>query len=236
MKKLIEGLRQFVQTVRHEEKELFARLATAQQPEVLLITCSDSRVAPHLMTQTRPGDLFVIRNAGNIIPPYGHRASGEAASVEYAVTALEVRDIIVCGHSNCGAMRGLLDLAQVAATMPRVNEWLELCQPTRRIVEEQLSQLDDAARLDGAIQINVLAQLNNLRSHPSVVARLDAGDLNLHGWIYDIGSGDVRAFDSDSECGSFVSLNDAPPAATNRFGNARGGYLRAGSRVCCCAR
>jgi carbonic anhydrase len=215
MKKLIEGLRQFVHTVQHEERELFAKLATAQAPEVLLITCSDSRVAPHLMTQTRPGDLFVIRNAGNIIPPYRQGASGEAATVEYAVTQLEVRDIIVCGHSNCGAMRGLLDLPQVAATMPRVNEWLELCQPTRRIVEQQLGQLDETARLDGAIQINVLAQLHNLRSHPSVAERLSTGDLNLHGWVYDIGSGDVRAFDSDSGVGSFVSLNNSPPTGTH---------------------
>jgi carbonic anhydrase len=225
MKKLIEGLRQFVQTVRYEEQELFARLATAQQPEVLLITCSDSRVAPHLMTQTRPGDLFVIRNAGNIIPPYSHEPTGEAASVEYAVTGLEVRDIIVCGHSNCGAMRGLLDLEQVAASMPSVNQWLELCQPTRRIVEGQLGQLDEKVRLDGAIQINVLAQLNNLRSHPSVAARLDTGDLNLHGWVYDIGSGDVRAFDSDSECGAFVSLNDSAVTATT--GDVRSGLLQA---------
>jgi carbonic anhydrase len=209
MKKLMEGVRQFVHTVQGEERELFSRLETSQDPDVLIVTCSDSRIALHLLTQARPGDLFVMRNVGNIVPPSsGRHLGGEAATLEFATVALEVRDIIVCGHSNCGAMKGLLDPGVVAG-MPLVKEWLEQCEPTRRIVVEQLSDLDAAARLERAIEINVLAQLNNLRTYPFVVARKSAGDLQLHGWVYDIGSGDVRAFDSDS--GAFVSLTDSPP-------------------------
>lgn len=210
MKKLIEGLRQFVHSVKHEERELFTRLASQQAPEVLFITCSDSRVAPHLMTRTRPGDLFVIRNAGNIIPPYSTHVGGEVATVEYAVSALGVKDIIVCGHSNCGAMNGLLNLEEVSAKLPRVGKWLESCASTREIIQSQFSELDAPARLERAIELNVLAQLNNLRNHPSVAARLHAGDLELHGWVYDIPTGQVVAF--DSERGEFVPLLDDAPA------------------------
>lgn len=206
MKRLIDGLRQFVQTVQVEEQELFSRLEESQEPDVLFVTCSDSRIAPHWMTQTRPGDLFVIRNAGNIIPPHDRHVGGEAATVEYATTALEVSDIIICGHSNCGAMKGLLNLDKLR-TMPYVQEWLRYCEPVRGIAHEQLGDLDDEARLDRTIELNVLEQLSHLGGHPSVAARLESGDLNLHGWVYDIGSGDVRAF--DSETGVFASLHDA---------------------------
>jgi carbonic anhydrase len=207
MKKLVEGLRHFVRTLHAEEQELFSRLAKAQKPDALFVTCSDSRIAPHLITQSGPGDLFVIRNAGNIIPAYGDDAGGEAASVEYAAAALEVADIIVCGHSNCGAMNGLLALEELGRDLPTVKAWLERCEPTRRIVNEQFAALDASQRLQRAIEVNVLVQLENLCSHPSVRTRLAAGNLGLHGWVYDIGSGHVRAF--DSERGAFVSLIDS---------------------------
>jgi carbonic anhydrase len=207
MKKLIEGLRRFVHTVETEEKELFASLAKGQAPEVLFITCSDSRIAPSMMTNTRPGDLFVIRNAGNIIPPYGDRVGGEIATVEYAVSALRVKDIIVCGHSNCGAMGALSKLDEVEKDLPRVHKWLGLCDSTRLIVDTQLQDLDPDARLERTIELNVLAQLNHLRTHPSVAARLQAEDINLHGWVYDIGSGHVRAFDAEKR--EFVPIISA---------------------------
>jgi carbonic anhydrase len=207
MQKLIDGVAQFVQTVQQEEQELFARLAASQDPDVLFVTCSDSRIAPHLMTQTGPGDLFVIRNAGNIIPPHDEqRATGEAATVEYATSALGVKDIIVCGHSNCGAMNGLLNLGEVAKSLPVVEKWLDHCAGTLRIAREQLDHLSPDARLDRTIELNTLAQLSNLRTHPSVAARLKRGDIRLHAWVYDIASGHVRAF--DSERGEFVSLVD----------------------------
>ncbi len=215
MKQLIDGLQKFVRTVHAEEQELFARLANSQEPDVLFITCSDSRVAPHLITQTGPGDLFVIRNAGNIIPHCRHEVGGEAASVEYAATALEVKDIIVCGHSNCGAMNGLLNLEALGSKLPAVKKWLEQCEPTRKIVEDQFSDLDEAGQLERAIEVNVLVQLNNLHSHPSVATRVAAGELRLHGWVYDIGTGHVRAFDHESR--GFVSLVDMSQTQSNEI-------------------
>ncbi len=209
MEKLIAGLKQFVRTVQEEEQELYAKLASGQRPETLFVTCSDSRIAPHKMTRTGPGELFVIRNAGNIVPPHGHNITGEAATVEYAVNALGVKDIIVCGHSNCGAMKGLLNLEALEQTLPNVRRWLEFCQPTRHIVERQFAELGPDQRLDKAIELNVLAQLDNLRSHPSVAAHVYSGDVRLHAWVYDIPTGHVRAFDSTKN--RFVSLLDGPP-------------------------
>jgi carbonic anhydrase len=205
MQKLIDGLKQFVHTVQNEERELFERLAGQQAPTVLFVTCSDSRVVPHFMTQTGPGDLFIIRNAGNIIPPPGRDATGEAATVEYAVAVLGVEDIIVCGHSNCGAMNGLLKLDELGPELQTVKDWLGICAPTRRIVEAQCDHLEGDALLDRTIELNVLAQMNNLRCHPSVAARLHKGDLRMHGWVYDIPSGHVRAF--DGEHGDFRTIN-----------------------------
>lgn len=109
MQKLIEGLHQFQNSVFGTQRELFERLAHGQTPETLFITCSDSRINPNLLTQTEPGELFILRNAGNIVPPYSTSQGGEAATIEFAVAGLNVRDIIICGHSHCGAMKGLLD-------------------------------------------------------------------------------------------------------------------------------
>jgi carbonic anhydrase len=205
MQKLIEGLKQFMHTVQAEEAQLFEQLAHSQNPGVLFVTCSDSRVVPHLMTGSDPGDLFVIRNAGNIIPLPGPVVTGEAATLEYAVDALGVEHIVVCGHSNCGAMKGLLDVAALEDALPTVRQWLSHCEPTRRIIETQYADLEGSARLDRAIELNVLAQLDHLRCHPGVAARLHRGDLQLHGWVYDIPSGRVRAF--DSERASFAVIN-----------------------------
>jgi carbonic anhydrase len=208
MQKLIDGLKRFVHTVENEERELFDKLARHQAPSVLLVTCSDSRVVPHFMTQTGPGDLFVIRNAGNIIPPPGHAATGEGATVEYAMAALGVADVIVCGHSNCGAMNGLLHVDDLGPGLQTVKDWLGVCAPTKRIVDTQLGHLEGDALLDRTIELNVLAQLDNLRCHPSVAARVHQGDVRLHGWVYDIPSGHVRAF--DGERGDFRVINHDP--------------------------
>lgn len=207
MQKLIHGLRRFMNTVQRDERELFERLAGAQHPEAMFIACSDSRVVPHLLTQTRPGDLFILRNAGHIVPPYGDRACGAAASVEFAVSALGVRDIVVCGHSDCGAVKSLLD-PDSCAHMPAVRRWLDVAAPVREIMARRAGELagggDPAARINAAIEANVLAQLANLHTHPCVAERISAGALEIHGWVYDIGSGGVRAF--DSQAGVFVEL------------------------------
>lgn len=206
MRKLIEGLQHFMHTVYEGERDLFAHLAEQQQPEVLFITCSDSRISPHLITQTKPGELFVIRNAGNIVPGYhANIDSGEAATIEYAVAALGVKDVIVCGHSNCGAMKGLLN-PEALASLPIVARWLNHADTTRRIVRESFAHLDGDALLDATIEVNVLAQVANLQTHPSVAARVAAGKLNIHAWVYDIPKGEVRAF--ESETGTFVRVSE----------------------------
>lgn len=176
----------------------------------MLITCSDSRVSPTLITQAAPGDLFVLRNAGNLVPPYGAAAlSGEAATVEFAVASLGVRDIVVLGHSNCGAMQGLL-APESCGHLPAMQAWLQLAESTRRILRETYAELEGEARLAKAIEVHVMVQLANLRTHPCVAARLAAGDLKLHGWVYDIGTGVVAAYDSEE--GRFSPMTDEQPS------------------------
>lgn len=197
MQKLVEGLHQFRTQVFRPNRELFDRLAQGQNPETLVIGCSDSRVDPLLITQAQPGDLFVLRNAGNIVPPHHASNGGEGAAIEYAVVGLEVKDILVCGHTQCGAMKGLLE-PQSLETMPVVEEWLRHADRTRRILKENYAHLEGDALLTAAVEENVLAQLENLRTLPSVAARLAAGKLHLHGWVYKIETGQVFGFEPAS--------------------------------------
>ena len=217
MQKLINGLHQFQQSIFSSQRELFERLAHGQSPETLFITCSDSRINPNLITQTEPGDLFILRNAGNIVPAHGASNGGEAATIEFAVAGLGVRDIIICGHSHCGAMKGLLDDSLVADT-PAVRQWLTHAETAKRVMRENYATLEGAARVSACVQENVLAQLENLRTHPSVAARLARGQISLHGWVYKIETGQVFAF--DPALGQFVQLSQAPastPAPTGRL-------------------
>ncbi len=202
MQKIVEGIQHFQKRVFRHQRKLFEKLAEGQRPEVLFITCSDSRINPNLLTQTGPGDLFILRNAGNIVPPYGAGGGGEAATIEYAVSNLGVTDIIVCGHSRCGAMGALVDPA-AAGDAPAVTRWLAYAEVTKRILRENYQGLagDDLAAV--ATQENVLAQLDNLKTHPSVAARLARDAVSLHAWVYLIETGEVYAYDQDQ--GVFVS-------------------------------
>src|SRR5688500_10819560 len=167
MQKLIEGFHHFQASIFSSQRELFERLARGQTPEALFITCSDSRINPNLITQTGPGDLFILRNAGNIIPPYGAANGGEGATIEYAVGALGVKDIIVCGHSHCGARAGLLH-PESLTELPLVRHWLTHAEATRRIVKENYGHLSGPALLTATVEENVLVQLENLRTQPAV--------------------------------------------------------------------
>jgi carbonic anhydrase len=185
---------------------LFERLAIGQQPEALLITCSDSRINPNLITQTEPGELFIVRNAGNLVPPRGTPVGGEMATIEFAVVGLGIRDIIVCGHSHCGAVKALLNPESIRQTMPAMCAWLDHAEATRRLVNEKYHELSPADRLNVAIQENVLQQLENLRTHAAVAAALARGELKLHGWVYKIESGEVFAYDPTR--GQFLPLTE----------------------------
>jgi carbonic anhydrase len=195
MWKLIKGLRQFKATYVSTHRDLLEQLSHRQKPRVLFITCSDSRIVPNLITQTDVGDLFVIRNAGNIIPPYGAANGGEGATVEYAIHALEIEHIIVCGHSHCGAMKGLMQLDQLHREMPLVCDWLKHAEATRRLVLENYPLYQGEELLEILIAENVLTQIENLRTYPIIHSRLYRGQLKIYGWVYHIETGEVLAFD-----------------------------------------
>jgi carbonic anhydrase len=203
MQKLIQGIHQFQSEDFAPLQGLFQTLAQGQNPETLFITCSDSRIDPNMLTRSKPGDLFIIRNAGNIIPPHGAASGGEAATVEFAVAALGVKDIIICGHSHCGAMKGLLEPHQLTS-LPAVASWLTHAETTRRIIRDNYSELQGDRLLMATVEENVLVQLENLRTLPSVASRLVRGDLNLHGWVYKIETGEVFAYDFAT--GQFVEV------------------------------
>ena len=195
MKQIVDGIRDFQASVFREQQQRFEELANGQHPEALFITCSDSRIDPNLVTQTHPGELFVIRNAGNIVPPFEAVHGGEAATIEYAVKALKVEHIVVCGHSHCGAMQGLLN-PDGLRSLPIVADWLAHASETANRVRENYGDITGPELLARTVAENVLVQLANLRTHPSVTQALDAGELKLHGWVYEFESGQVYAYDS----------------------------------------
>jgi carbonic anhydrase len=192
MEEIIDGIRAFQREVFPENRKLFAELAGGQSPEALMITCSDSRVDPYLFTQSRPGRLFVLRNAGNLVPEFGKYVGGVTATIEFAVVALRVPNIIICGHSGCGAMAGLLNPATLR-NMPSVAEWLEHAAVVRDSLAET-GVLNTPDALERAVEANVVAQLGHLRTHPSVAEALAAGRLDLHGWVYEIATGQVTSY------------------------------------------
>jgi len=208
MQKLIQGIHKFQEENFRPLQGLFERLSKGQNPETLFITCSDSRIDPNMLTRSQPGDLFILRNAGNIVPPHGAANGGEAATIEFAVVALGVKDIIICGHSHCGAMQGLLHPEKVAA-LPAVSSWLSHAETTCRIVRDNYGHLDGDRLVTATVEENVLVQLENLRTLPAVASRLVKGDLHVHGWVYKIETGEVFAYDSTN--GQFVPLAQYQP-------------------------
>jgi carbonic anhydrase len=196
IQKLTEGVHFFRSNEFAKQQTLFQQLVKKQSPKACLITCSDSRIVPELITNANPGDLFVVRNPGNIIPPIGTGNNGEAAGVEYAIAALGVEDIIVCGHTGCGAMKGVLQ-PETVAELPLVREWLGFCGATSQIMRENYKHLKGDDLLTVAAEENVLVQVEHLHTLPIVAARLGRNAIRLHAWIFNIGSGEIFAFDSD---------------------------------------
>jgi carbonic anhydrase len=199
MKELLQGIQEFQSSYFAENRDLFEELGHGQTPRVLFITCSDSRIVPSLITHSDPGDLFVIRNAGNIIPPFGAANGGEGAAVEYAINALNITQIIVCGHNHCGAMKGLLKLNKLQEDMPLVYDWLKHTDATRRLLKDAYSHLQGEDLLNVAISENVITQMDNLKTHPFVRSRLQQGKLFMYGWIYEIETGNVVAYNADTQ-------------------------------------
>ena len=176
MTRIIQGVFNFQRRVFGQKRDLFEQLHGGQRPLALFITCSDSRINPNLLTQTEPGELFVLRNAGNLVPPEGSPPSGEACTVEYAVHHLHIRDVILCGHSECGAMQGLIH-PQATADMPAVTNWLALAGPVVERAKARVPQPAGAALLTAVIEENVLVQMEHLQTYPAVREAAAAGQL-----------------------------------------------------------
>lgn len=209
MKRIVEGLVEFQSNVYPRHKDLFERLKNNQTPSALFITCSDSRVVPNLILQADPGELFIIRTAGNMIPPYAKaHGGGVAASIEYAVEVLGIRDIVLCAHSDCGAMKAVLDPEKVAS-MPAVAEWVRHGELARRHFLEEQSGLEGSAALDRIAKLNVVQQLKHLVAYPFIRSRVERDEIELYGWFYRIESGQILTFDSTT--GEVVEVAEGAP-------------------------
>jgi carbonic anhydrase len=203
MQRLIEGHKKFLAEVFPHRRDQFHLLAESQAPECLFITCSDSRVLPDLILGTGPGDLFITRNAGNVVPVTGNDVDGCTATIEYAVEVLKVKHAILCGHSDCGAMKAALDRRGLEK-LPKASRWLQHVEAAFSH-RQPLNPEDGAhAELCSLIRGNVVAQLLNLRAQPAVARAMIEGRLQVHGWYYEILSGRIERFDEDAR--RFVSL------------------------------
>jgi len=204
MEKVISGIANFQQKPFEDRKDLFAELANGQSPEVLFITCADSRIDPNLITQTDPGDLFICRNAGNIVPPHTKVAGGMTASIEFGVAALGCKHIVVCGHTDCGAMKGALNPGALD-DLPHVQNWLDHARAAVEVVKTKHGHAGHD-ELNAVTEQNVLLQLQHLKTHPVVASRISSGEIALHGWVYDIETGAVNCYDESQD--AFVPIHE----------------------------
>ena len=207
MEHIISGVAKFQKEVYPSKKAAFQKLANGQNPEVLFFTCADSRIDPNLVTQTEPGELFICRNAGNIIPPHSNQTGGMTASIEFAVAALGVSHIIICGHSDCGAMKGAIN-TEGLSSLPHGKEWLGHSRVATEVVKEKCgcAELNNNDHLGLVIEENVVQQLQHIKTHPAVAAKIATGQVKLHGWVYDIESAEIKTYDEAT--GSFKPVED----------------------------
>ena len=201
---LHQGVHRFHHDIFQENRERYETAAREpQKPHTLVITCADSRIDPGALTQSGPGDIFVTRNIGNLVPAYGEMLGGVSAVIEYSVMHLQVSQIVICGHSDCGAMKGLLNRNSLE-TMPTVDRWLNNADAALSIARARNPGVKDAGLLPKLIEENVLLQLNHLRTHPSVAGKVAEGKLALYGWVYEIGEGLVKEYEPEQK--QFVSI------------------------------
>ncbi|HEY8996478.1 MAG TPA: carbonic anhydrase [Edaphobacter sp.] len=193
LKKLKDGIVRFQNSVYPAQAEMYQEaVSRPQQPAALIVTCADSRIDPELITQSHPGEIFVTRNIGNLVPAYGEMLGGVSAVIEYAVSALKVKHVAICGHSDCGAMKALLDPASLD-TMSTVKTWMRNAEAALSVANSLKEDGEDAKqKLARLTEENVLLQLQHLRTHPSVAGAIARNELSLSGWVYDIGTGQVR--------------------------------------------
>jgi carbonic anhydrase len=205
VERILRGVNRFQKRVFPKHRELFQKLALQQRPSALFITCADSRIDPCLLTQTKPGELFICRVIGNVVPRYPQSIGGVSATIEYAVGVLGVPDVIVCGHTDCGVMKGVLN-PKALKPLRNVSAWLRHAEPARRATAKLRGKVTENEFLLALTERNVVEQLANLRTHPAVAAGLEQSTLKLHGWVYDIAEGTVTTYD--------VTANQFLPART----------------------
>ncbi|MDQ2834898.1 MAG: carbonic anhydrase [Acidobacteriota bacterium] len=193
LEELKTGIRRFRTEIYPQHEATYLKAASeAQRPHALIVTCADSRIDPELITQSGLGDVFVTRNIGNLVPPYGEMLGGVSAVIEYAVSALKVRHVVVCGHTDCGAMKGLL-APESLESMPTVKNWLKNAHAALSVARSLAPHDEPPADLIRRLtEENVLLQIQHLRTHPSVAGAMARKELTLSGWVYDIGKGQVR--------------------------------------------
>jgi carbonic anhydrase len=206
LERLKDGIRRFRKDVYPERAEQFQKaMREPQRPYALVITCADSRIHPDVLTQSHPGELFVTRNIGNMVPAYGDMLGGVSAVLEFAVSGLGVKHVVVCGHSDCGAMKALVDPDSVES-MPTVKRWLRNAHAALSVVEAvEDSSRSEAERLQLLAEKNVLLQMQHVRTHPSVAGAMARGELTISGWYYDIAKGEVSV--CESEDGKFEAVS-----------------------------
>lgn len=194
MDRLVAGHKRFLAEAFPARRDQFHLLSERQAPETLFVTCADSRIVPDLILQTQPGDLFICRNAGNVIPRAGEPAGGVSATIEYAVEVLRVRHLIVCGHSDCGVIRALMNPEKLAG-LESVKDWLHHVEPAWQYVDEIERNTGELTRHTALTHANVLVQLDNLKTHAYIQRAVAEGRLQVHGWYYDILSGQIEQYD-----------------------------------------
>jgi len=200
LEQLKAGIRRFQAEVYPEQAEMYHKaVSVPQEPHTFFIACADSRIDPETITQSKPGDLFVLRNIGNMVPPYGEMMGGVSAVIEYAVSLLRVKHIVVCGHADCGAMKGLLAPESVTS-MPAVQNWLKNAATAMSVAEALGQEHESPATLMRRVtEQNALLQIQHLRTHPSVAGAMARGELTISGWVYEIGTGEVRIWDDGAK-------------------------------------
>ncbi|MCB9852353.1 MAG: carbonic anhydrase [Phycisphaerales bacterium] len=194
MQRLIDGIHHFQREVFPAKRDLFASLATGQRPHSLIITCSDSRIDPFLLTHADPGEIFVVRNAGNTIPDAKTTNGGESATIEYAVRVLKVATIVVCGHSHCGAMAALLD-PSLTDKLPAVRDWLTAAEHIREDIETHGLRPSERNDSEAVVKRNVILQMSNLKTYDFVDHACRNGKLNIMGWFYRFETGEVEGIE-----------------------------------------
>jgi carbonic anhydrase len=207
MKKLIQGIVEFRKNLTEESRDLFAKLALGQKPDSLFIACSDSRVVPNLFASTNPGDLFVLRNLGNLIPPASSMQEDNSAQavVEFSVFSLQVSDIIICGHSECGAMQALAH--GISCGCSHIHSWLKYGEESVAKVRSGCTLDPSLSEINQISQMNVLQQMEHIQSYSFIQERIEKGELRVHGWWFDIAKASVYCY--ESELNQFILIDES---------------------------